>query len=170
MNELFMLMITTLSLAAFFSVAVVCVRKQSHGADPVFSNIAEGTHEDGLITRTLDSAITTKHLLGKRGDSAGDIDICGASEMPIGIITDEGDAGDNTAVQLLGCAGGTVKMVASGTIVAGEVVYTAAAGKVQDLPTDAGTYYHVGVAVTAASDGEEFEAVPIQATASTTVS
>jgi len=49
-------------------------------------------------------------------------------------------------------------MTASEAITAGEDVYTAAAGKAQDLPVAAGTYYHVGRALTAATgDGVEIE-------------
>lgn len=121
------------------------------------ANIAEGVHCDS-VTRLTDAAITSRHLLYKVGSDADHIAVGGAADLPIGTIDDEADAAEeNLSVQLLG-KGPTKRMVASEAISAGEEAYTAASGKVQDLPTAAGTYWRVGTALTAAAaDGDIIE-------------
>ena len=128
---------------------------------PVLCNIAEGTHEDS-VTKLADAAITTRHLLVKQGSDADHIAVCGANDDPSGVCDDEPSAAEKEAnVNLLGVIHRTVLMVASEAITAGERVFTAASGKVQDEPTDPGTYYCVGRAMTAASaDGDEIEVEP----------
>jgi len=127
-------------------------------------NVGEGTHAGG-VTRKTDAAIATRHLLVKVGSDASHVAACGASEVPIGTVPDEASAAEeNVEVALLGCAPSTRKMVASEAIDAGEKVYTAASGKVQDLPAGAGTYYCVGTALTPASaDGDVIEVDPAPA-------
>ena len=115
------------------------------------ANVAEGTHADGQLTKVLDAAVTDRYLLGKIGDSATDIDICGASDKPLAIIEDEGDAGDYATCAVLGVASGTRRMVAAEVIAQGDELYTAANGQVQNEPAVAGTYYWVGKALTAAA-------------------
>lgn len=128
---------------------------------PVFCNVAEGTHA-GQLTRTLESATGTRYLLGTPGSASSQVDICGASDLPLGVITDEGAIGDLVNVALPGSASSTVLMVASEAIAIGDSVYTAASGKVQDEPATAGTYYQVGTAVTTAnSDGDILEVDPV---------
>lgn len=127
-------------------------------------NVAGGTHA-GSLTRKTDAAIATRHLLVKVGSDADHVAACGASEVPIGTVPDEASAAEeNVEVALLGAAPSTRTMVASEAIEAGEKVYTAANGKVQDLPAGAGTYYCVGTALTpAAADGDEIEVDPAPA-------
>ena len=122
-----------------------------------FANTGEQTHE-GAVTRLTDAAITTRNLLYKDGSDDDHIAVCGASDIPLGTVDDEADAAEElVALKLLG-TGGTRKMVASEAITVGEHVYTAASGKVSDLSASAGTYYRVGVALTAASaDGDVIE-------------
>ena len=123
-----------------------------------FANISGGTH-DGSYTKKTDAAVSTRYLLGKVGSDVDHIAACGASEIPVGVITDEASAAEElVAVELLGVTKRTLRMVASEAIDAGEHVYTAASGKVQDLPAGAGTYYEVGLALTSASaDGDLIE-------------
>ncbi|MEM9226569.1 MAG: capsid cement protein [Verrucomicrobiota bacterium] len=131
------------------------------GRQMVFANVAEGTHA-GRITRQLENAISTRHLLGKQGTASNQIDVCDASDLPLGVITDTGSASDLVNVDLLGQAPATVLMVANQSISAGADVYAAASGKVTNRPVAAGTYYMVGRALTEASgDGATFEVVPI---------
>jgi len=130
-------------------------------ARPVFSNIAEGSHEGGRLSRSLENAFASRYLLAKQGTADTEIDLCGASDLPLGVCTDEGAADELVNLQLLGSAGGTVKMTASEAITAGTEVYTAANGKVSTLSVAAGDYYRVGIAVTAAgADGDLFEVDP----------
>lgn len=121
------------------------------------ANIAEGIHADAL-TRLTDAAITTRHLLYKAGSDANHIAVAGAADLPIGAIADEATAAEENLTLLLLGKGPTKRMVASEAITAGEEVYAAASGKVQDLPTAAGTYWRVGTALTAAAaDGDVIE-------------
>jgi hypothetical protein len=126
------------------------------------ANIGEGTHPDGALAKRADAAITDRHRLVKFGSDANHIALCGAGDLPLGPCPDEPEAAeDPCAVLALGAVRGTVKMVASEAIDAGEQVYTAASGKVQDLPGGAGTYYLVGTAATAAGAAdEEIEVIP----------
>lgn len=123
------------------------------------------THE-ATVRRTNDAAIASRHLLWKKGAGDGTVALCGAGDCPLGTIdnietgTDEGQA-----VLLLG-KGSTKKMIASEAITAGEQVFTAANGKVQDTPTGA-TVYLVGTALTAGSTDEVIEVqdcVPVKMT------
>ena len=128
------------------------------GESVAIANIAEGTHQKS-ISKKADAAITTRFLLVKQGTDADHIALCGASDYPIGVCTDEPAAAeDHAAVNLLAATHETQIMVASEAITAGSEVYAAANGKVQDQPTAAGTYFKVGRALTASSaDGDRIE-------------
>jgi hypothetical protein len=114
------------------------------------------TH-DTNIRRTNDAAVTARHLLWQQGSSDGGIAVNIATTCPLGTVDNtETATGQGQAVLMLG-KGGTKKMVANEAITAGEQVFTAAAGKVQDTPTGA-TVYLVGTALTAAgADGDIIE-------------
>lgn len=116
----------------------------------VFANVAEGTHT-GNQTRTLENALTARHLLVKQGTDVNEVDICGASDLPLGTCTDEGVATDQVNIALLGSADSTRLMVASESIAAGLEVYTAASGKISKLSATPGDYYRVGVTLGEAS-------------------
>jgi hypothetical protein len=114
------------------------------------------THE-ASVTRTNDAAVTARHLLWQQGSTDGGVAVCIATTCPLGTIDNTTAAtGQRQSVLLLG-KGSTKKMVASEAITAGEQVFTAAGGKVQDTPTGA-TVYLVGTALTAATnDGDIIE-------------
>jgi hypothetical protein len=119
-----------------------------------------GTHINTL-TKKADAALTDEHLLVTFGSDADHIAINAADDMPLGTVPDTpSEAEDIVAVNLLGSRNETVTMVASEAIDAGEIVYTAANGKVQDEPAS-GTVYKVGRALQAATaDGDEIEVEP----------
>ena len=123
------------------------------------------THETS-VRRTNDAAVTARHLLWKKGSADGGVAICTAGDCPLGTIDNtETGTGDGQTVLLLG-KGATKKMIASEAITAGEQVFTAADGKVQDTPTGA-TVYLVGTALTAGSTDEVIEVqdcVPVKMT------
>ena len=125
---------------------------------PCFANIAEGTHERAINLLT-DAAVSTRYLIGKFGTDASHVAVAGTADIAIGVITDEADAAeDSVAVALLGSTGETRKAVASAAIAAGAFITSAASGKVRTLPTAAGTYYILGIALTAAAaDGDVIE-------------
>lgn len=114
------------------------------------------THENS-VRRTNDAAVTARHLLWQQGSTDGGVALGAANACPLGTIDNtETDTGKGMTVLLLG-KGPTKKMVASEAITAGEQVFTAASGKVQDTPSGA-TVYLVGTALTAAAaDGDIIE-------------
>lgn len=132
----------------------VCFRREIAAANTY--DAAVETHEFS-VTRTNDAAITARHLLWKQGATDAGVALCGASDCPLGPIDNvEASTGLRQSVLLLG-KGPTKKMVASEAITAGEQVFTAANGKVQDTPTGA-TVYLMGTALTAAgADGDIIE-------------
>ncbi len=129
--------------------------------DVIFSNIASGTHT-GHLTKLADAPVSARHLLAKRGSDNAHVALSGANDLPLGVLIDEASAAEDLVdVALLGSASCSVRMTASEAISQGELVYTAAAGKVQDLPATAGTYYCVGLALTATTnDGDLLEVDP----------
>lgn len=151
------ILLTILAVALIATVLGLFLRSRSNGLLPMANYGEQGTH-DGSVTRKTDAAITTRHLLFAVGSDGAHIAACGASGIPVGTVDDEAAAAEeNVAVLILG-KGPTKLMVASEAITAGEAVFTAASGKVQDLPAGAGTYYQVGYALTAAgADGDVFE-------------
>lgn len=119
------------------------------------------------VRRTNDAAVTARHLLWQKGATDGGVAVNIATTCPLGTIdNEETGTGEGQTVLLLG-KGATKKMVANEAITAGEQVFTAAAGKVQDTPAGA-TVYLVGTALTAAAaDGDIIEVqdcVPVKLT------
>ena len=114
---------------------------------------------------TADAAFTSRYLIAKRGTSATSINICGAADVPLGIVEDEtpsdSDLNYPLNVALLGAIKGTRRVIASAAISAGDFIVPAAGGKVRTLPTSAGTYYVIGQAFAAATaDGDQLQIVP----------
>jgi hypothetical protein len=139
------------------------LRERSGKSDTVLlANIAEGTH-DGNITKAADAAITERFLLGKVGSASDRVAVAGASDTPIGVITDEAAAaGDLVNVALLGARPSTLRMVASGAIAQGALVEPAASGRIQTLGVGAGTHHVVGRALDAATNaGDVIEVDPL---------
>jgi hypothetical protein len=155
-------MITTLNRFRVLS-ALLAARVPSRR--PVFSNIAQGTHA-GYLTVTAASAFTSKYLLAKADSTAGEVDVCGASDCPVGVATDDADEGDPLALKILGVSPQSILVTANGAIAAESYLYAAANGEVQPEPTAAGIYYLIGRALgaaTAAGDHIEAETcVPVK--------
>lgn len=129
------------------------------GAREECHNVAStvGTHENGELTYYAQtSAITLRYALVKKGTADNQIVLGDATTRPLGVVLDEPGIDEAAAVAILGCAAGTVKMVASKAITAGSPLYTAASGKVTD--TYGATAFIVGRALTAAgADGDLIE-------------
>jgi hypothetical protein len=132
------------------------------------NDVAVGVHGDGCITKLADAAQAVRHALVKIGSDIGHVAVTtAASEIPLGVCDDEcAAAEDEINVQLLGQKPGTILMVASAAITAGDMVVAAAAGKIATLGTGGGTYYIVGRALTTVTtDGDLVEVahcVPVQ--------
>lgn len=108
-----------------------------------------------------DAAIS-RYLLVKYGSDGEHAAICGASDIPLGNSDDSpGAAEDPFTVNIFGLLKRERIVIASEAITANKDVYTAANGKVQDLPAGAGTYYLVGrTSQAAAADGDKVRIVP----------
>lgn len=116
------------------------------------ANIAEGRHVTGNITKKLDAVPAERWVLAKFGSDVDHVNIAGAADIPLGVITDIGEAIEQEVnVQLLGCAPGTVFMVASAAITLGDFLQPAANGRVATLTATTGTHYNVGRALNAAA-------------------
>ncbi len=130
---------------------LACVAELRHRKAICLANIAAGTHAKS-VTRLTDAAVTIRYLLAKAGSDTNHVGICGETDCPLGVMTDEASAAEvKLGVELLGVTDRTLLMVASEAIAVGADVYAAASGKVQDEPAVAGTYYKVGRAVRAAA-------------------
>lgn len=146
-----------LGLTAALGAGLLARRLDSPHGHVIAANIAEGTHHNH-VTRNADAAIATRYFLVKEGTTAGTTiaAIAAASDKPLGVCTDEpAAAGDPVAVKLLSANDKTVRMVAKVAITVGADVYSYGNGKVTVTPTAAGTYWKVGVALTAVTtDGD----------------
>ncbi|MDR1528132.1 MAG: hypothetical protein LBS22_00905 [Puniceicoccales bacterium] len=131
----------------------------------ILSNSAIGTHACN-ITKQAEGAIPTKYLLGKFGTQKTDVALCGLSDLPIGIITDEAAAPtpegskEIVNVALLGSPN-TLQAIASTAVTAGSILIPAGNGKVKSLPAPTAndqTYTMIGIALTSATvDGQVIE-------------
>lgn len=124
------------------------------------NSVAEKTHINRL-SKLADAAHSYRYLLVKTGSDADHIAVNGAGDLPLGVCSDTPEAAEDVAaVDLFAATGETRLMVASEAIAAGAYVFTAAAGKVQDEPAVAGTYYLVGRARTAA--GADLDVIEVE--------
>lgn len=88
--------------------------------------------------------------------SSGEIEVAGATDVEIGTAETPTFGSDEPITVRLRTAQGTVKMVASGSITAGNDVYRAASGKVASSGD-----FNLGTALEAASgDGSVIEVLP----------
>lgn len=153
---------TLLKMVMLVVAAVSASAKELMGTRPLIKcantyDAAMSTNERSVL-RTNDAAVTTRHLLWKKGSADTGVALNGATDVPLGTIDNvESSTGVRQTIHLLG-KGSTKIMVANEAITAGEQVFTAASGKVQDLPGSTATVYLVGTALTAAAnDGDLIE-------------
>jgi hypothetical protein len=131
--------------------------------------VAAGTHAEGNVPRLLESAAASRYLLAIQGTAATEVDIAGADAVPLGIITDEGSAGDTVNVQMLGAGAGTMLVLAGGDVSPGDSLSCGANGKAVDASAQAaGDHPVFGIALTAGADGELVEFAPRDLAAVTT--
>jgi hypothetical protein len=126
-----------------------------------------GRHKNA-ITRYADAALTTPYLVVKQGAVVNSVAICGATDRPLGVCSDEADSteiyGESgaqpLAVDLPVSTEQTLIMQAAVAITANDILYTAASGQVTNVPV-AGCYF-VGVALNSVTtQGDEVEVSPV---------
>jgi hypothetical protein len=128
-----------------------------------FSNIAEGSHVSGQISKLADGAIATRFFVVKIGSDADHVTPSASNaDIPLGICTDEAAAAEDLVnVALLGAAPGTLKAVAKSAIAVGDFIHSNGDGKVISLKATSGTFYIIGRALqAAAADGDIIEFDP----------
>lgn len=151
--------------ALVLALGAICssIQRRVTGPRYEFANIAEGTSETGNRTYLADASHSTRHLVVKIGSDANHVALAGTGDIAIGVTDDQPEAAeDHVNVQLLGAKRGTVLMTASAPISAGDMVVTAASGKIRTLTgLGTGTYYIIGRALEAAgADGDVIQVSP----------
>lgn len=102
-------------------------------------------------------------------NSSDEIEYADADALGDGVTQDHGEDDDYVAIDYFNKEG-TRNITAAGAITLAADVYAAADGKVQALPTAAGTYYKVGKAFEAAAeDGDIIEVLPVDCGQAVTV-
>jgi len=110
------------------------------------------SYNEGIRTFVAAAAITRGQRV-KLDTTAGQVAVAGAGEIGIGFAARDTASGDAVPVRL---DAPTSVAIASGSVSIGATVYAAASGAVST--TAAGN--QVGVAITAGTDGNEFEVMP----------
>ena len=97
------------------------------------------------------------HRLVKLSSGEAVYNTATSTDDPIGVTKLNAEEGDDVSIAPINLEG-TVEIAAAGAVTLGADVYAAADGEVQALPTAAGTYRHIGLAMKSASgDGSIIE-------------
>jgi len=108
----------------------------------------------GKLTFIAGEDLSDKMYYVVKLDSNGNVVLCGANEVAIGVLDGKPKAGERVAVNILG----TSKVVSGGEIAVGSKVVSDANGKVVTMPVEAGTYNVIGIALESSSgDGQLIE-------------
>lgn len=107
------------------------------------------THANGIIPLVAEVAVTSRYLLVAKGSAANGIILAQAGTRPLGVCLDEPSLASKAAVAVLGCTPGTLKVRCSAAINLGDMIYTAANGRVTNVY--ATTAFLLGRAVSAAA-------------------
>jgi|HubBroStandDraft_6_1064221.scaffolds.fasta_scaffold290415_2 hypothetical protein len=94
-----------------------------------FTNIGEGTYENGHKSYLPDVVTTQRYLLYMRGSDTNHCTVATAGASPLGPCDDQADENDiPITINLLGAVKGTVRVVTDGSINDGSYVKCAANG------------------------------------------
>jgi len=108
----------------------------------------------GKLTFIAGEDLSDKMYYVVKLDSNGNVVLCGANEVAIGVLDGKPKAGERVAVNILG----TSKVVSGGEIAVGSKVVSDANGKVVTMPVASGTYNVIGIALeSSAGDGQLIE-------------
>ena len=103
--------------------------RNTQHALPEFSNIGEGTYENGRKSYLPDVVTTQRYLLYMRGSDTNHCTVATAGASPLGPSDDQADENDiPIAINLLGAVKGTVRVITDGTINDGNYVKCGASG------------------------------------------
>ena len=123
---------------------------------PAGSTVSAGS---GQIVKLASGAIDASSLVYVT--SATEVATAGESNLPLGVAPQAATSGAQVVVSLLNGGVSVLNMNASEAIDAGELVYAAADGEVQDLPEVNGTYYVVGQALTSTTGAGAITVAPL---------
>ena len=112
-------------------------------------------NDSAFTTRFSAGVFPAKNLLCNIDTDTGELNVevvALASTYPHFVCTDKtAGAGEEVTCRVIGLGTMSVTCVAAGAIGAGRQIYTAPSGKVQVLPTSAGTYWYLGFALESAA-------------------
>jgi hypothetical protein len=121
----------------------------------ILSNSNIGTHED-CITKYAKTAISPHRLVVLDDTDPDQVAHATASGLPFGVADDEAAVGEIVNVDLLGCSN-TITITAGAAVGAGELLIPDDDGKVLPLPSAAGDYVCIGLALSGAANGGDVE-------------
>ncbi len=100
----------------------------------------------------------TRWRLGKHNTTDDTVDLCGATDLPLGFLTDDVDLGEIQGIRLF-AAGKAEGVAGVNNVAMGERLYTAANGKLTNVPVDG--CFLVGIALQASTaDGDVIDVLP----------
>lgn len=159
-----LILILMAALIAFALVLAFRSKKPAASTMKLANDSIGGISPTGRVTRKVAAGNTiVEGMLLKL--VAGEVAICGATDVPWGVAEDSVAAGKFCSVAVLGAATGTVRMIAAAAITAPAVLIPAAAGEVQALGADGALvsetrYTIVGHAVENGVENDTFEVAP----------
>ncbi len=122
----------------------------------IFANaqMASGVH-DGALTKFASTSNLPPYRLVCFAEDSDHVRLCQANEMPIGAVHQTSQ--DPLCVYLLGSCKQTVQLKASDVVKAGTLLCADADGCIKSLPTTAGKYTCVGLALTSGAKDDLIE-------------
>lgn len=141
-----------LFLGAMVGLALALGRRRE--ARLIFANIIPGAAQThGSLTLSAENAFTARYLVAKAGSASNEADVCTATDKPLGMTDDTAAADELIGVKPFGVALSTQLGLCAVAIARGDEVYTAAAGKITNVPVPG--CYHLGRCVTATSGADQ---------------
>ena len=111
-------------------------------------------------SKSFEAAEALEQARRVKVNSSGTVEYADADAVGDGVTMQRAASGETVAVRMFNNPG-TYEITGAGSFSVGDTVYAAADGKVQAVPTAAGTYYKVGKAMEAsAADGNIVEIFP----------
>jgi hypothetical protein len=119
----------------------------------ILSNTAIGTHED-CITKCAKVPLKPSQLVVLDPTDPKGVNLSSGDSIPFGVTSDEATAGEIVNVDLLGCSN-TLHIRAGTNVPAGALLIPGPNGTVLPMPTGAGTYSCIGLALSSDANGTE---------------